>query len=226
MTHRSRPWRGGLAILVFFALAAAAHSADAQPARSSTPELLQPHLVDIGGRRMNLVCVGEGSPTLLFDVGAGSNLLTWQPIAHRAEALTRACFYDRAGYGYSDPSPRPMTLDNVTDDLHRLLKAAHVEGPFVLVGHSIGGLYATMYTDRYPDEVAGLVLIDPSFAGQGPPAMTPEQKAQMQKAAEAGDVKTMSCADLARAGKLSPSDPQGCFAFAPGRTPDEIAFLT
>lgn len=204
--------------------AGATEAPAAAPSRTSTPELLEPHLVDIGGRKLNLVCAGEGSPTLVFDMGMGDSILTWQPIAHRAEALTRACFYERASYGYSDPSPRPMTADNITDDLHALLQAAGVTGPVVLVGQSIGGLYATLYADRRLDEVAGLVLIDPSVADIDLPKGEWRVKAKAELDATLAQIK--HCGDLARAGALTQADPHGCFSFRPGRTPDEKAYLT
>src|SRR5271156_3947207 len=148
-----------------------------------SPELLKKNLFDIGGgRRMNMVCLGEGSPTVVFDLGLGGNLLHWQKVQQLVSAITKACFYDRAGYGYSDPSPRPLTAANVVDDLHALLAKAGITGPIVLVGHSIGGLYATLYTDTYPDQVAGLVLIDPSYAGQGRALrkLTPDELQQIK----------------------------------------------
>ena len=191
--------------------------------RSLTPELLEPHLVDIGGRRLNLVCVGEGSPTIVFDLPFGGHLLQWQKVMQGAARISRACFYDRAGYDFSEPSPRPMTLANAADDLHRVLKAARVNEPIVLVGHSMGGYYATMFADLFPAEVAGLVLIDPAYAGAGLPAST---TAEAQKGEDTALAEIRRCADLARAGELSAADPNGCFSFAPGRTPDEIAFLT
>jgi pimeloyl-ACP methyl ester carboxylesterase len=206
-------------------LAGLPHVTTAQT-RSTTPELLEPHLVDIGGRRLNIVCVGKGSPTIVFDLPIMGHLLQWQKVAPSVSKISRACFYDRAGYDYSDPSPRPMTLGNVTDDLHSLLRVARIPRPIVLVGHSMGGFYATMYTDKYPDEVAGLVLIDPAYAGAGLPAVTPEQKADAQKDQDETIAEMKRCTDLARKGQLTQTDPKGCFGFAPGRTPDEIAFLT
>ena len=129
--------------------------------------LTSKHLVQIAdGRRLNFVCAGSGSPTLVFEGGMGAHLLSWQKVAGPVTRANRACFYDRAGYGYSDPPRRPSTASHATDDLHQVLRRAHVALPIVLVGHSVGGLYATLYADRFPIDVAGLVLIDPSFAEQ------------------------------------------------------------
>jgi pimeloyl-ACP methyl ester carboxylesterase len=147
----------GVCLAVVISFCAAAQTA------VESPELLKKNLFDIGGgRHMNMVCIGEGSPTVVFDYGLGSHLLHWQKVQQPVSAFTRACFYDRAGYGYSDSSPRPSMAENVVDDLHSLLAKAGITEPVVLVGHSIGGLYATLYADKYLDQVAGLVLIDPS----------------------------------------------------------------
>lgn len=170
---------------------------------------------------MNMVCVGHGAPTVLFEYGASSHLLAWQKIVLPVSAFTRACFYDRAGYGFSDPSPKPMTADNVTDDLHALLHSAGIPEPIVIVGHSLGGLYATLYTDKFPSEVAGLVLIDPSFALPLPPPWRADERKRFDK----GQADTQKCADLARSGKLTATNPHDCFSVALNRTPAEVAWL-
>ncbi len=225
MDGRLWSFGGAFTVLALFVAAADAGNAPAEaPKRSSTPELLQPHLVDIGGRRLNLVCLGEGAPTVVFDLPLAGDLLVWRKIARPVARISRACFYDRAGYDFSDPSPRPMTVRNAAEDLHSLLGAAHVEGPVVLVGHSMGGYEATMFADLYPEKTAGLVLIDPAYAGAGlPPA---EPKAEVQKDEDESLAMMRRCATLARAGQLSPADPKGCFTLQPGRTPDETAFLS
>ena len=200
-------------------------AAIAQPS-AGNPELLGKNLVDIGGgRRMNIVCIGQGSPTIVFDYGMGEHILVWEKVQAPVSAITRACFYDRSGYGFSDPPNRPMTADNVTDDLHALLHIAGITGPLVLVGHSLGGLYATLYTDKFPSQVAGLVLIDPSLAGQEPAAWDADEKQRIKPEFEKLITNTKACADLARAGKLSQSDSHGCFELAPIRTPAETAYL-
>ena len=120
-------------------------------------------LVDVGqGRRMNLYCVGEGQPTVVFDGGGFDWSVTWALVQPALAPSTRACSYDRAGLGYSDPSPRPPTPANVVDDLHTLLDRAGIEGPLVLVGHSLGGFNMKLYAATYPQQVVGLVLVDPS----------------------------------------------------------------
>jgi pimeloyl-ACP methyl ester carboxylesterase len=120
-------------------------------------------LVDVGGgRKLNLVCMGQGEPTVVFDSGGFDPAFLWALVQPAVAKLTRACSYDRAGIGYSDPSPRPPTPANVVDDLHALLVKTGVKGPVVLVGHSLGGFNMKLYAATYPGEVAGLVLVDPS----------------------------------------------------------------
>jgi pimeloyl-ACP methyl ester carboxylesterase len=194
---------------------------------AGTQELIAKNLVGIGGgRHLNMVCMGSGSPTLVFDTGLGGNILNWQKVQVPASQITRACFYDRAGYGYSDPSPDPMTADNITNDLHALLQNAGVSGPVVLVGVSIAGIYATLYTDKFSSQVAGLVLIEPTSADYGKGWYSAKQLSLAEVNDEQGRAHQRACADMARAGKLTAADPHDCFSFAKGRTPAEIAYLT
>jgi pimeloyl-ACP methyl ester carboxylesterase len=198
-------------------LVAAPH---ARAADAPVPELLKVHRVDIGGRAMNLVCAGHGSPAVIFDQGWGETTLDWSKVFRATAAMTKACVYDRAGQGYSDPSDRPSTPGNVTDDLHRLLARANLHS-VILVGHSIGGRFATLHTDRFPSDVAGLVLVDPSFAGQGDYPQTAADKAALTGALAA--LKT--CAAAARNRQLSRQDPRHCFSAHPDLGEAEIAYL-
>lgn len=118
-------------------------------------------LVDIGGRKLNLHCSGVGAPTVVFEAQSGSAGWVWWDVQPKVAARTRACVYDRAGFGFSDPSPRTPDLAGAVDDLHALLRAAGEKGPYVLVGNSIGGGIVQLYRWRYPAEVSGLVLIEP-----------------------------------------------------------------
>ena len=118
-------------------------------------------LVDVGnGRKMNLFCRGNGSPTVVFDSGSGLAGWDWLRVQPVIASKTRACVYDRAGLGFSDVSTRPGTSANAMDDLHRLLSSAGIKPPYVLVGHSYGGMTVQLYAYTYPKEVAGLVLVD------------------------------------------------------------------
>jgi hypothetical protein len=116
--------------------------------------------VDIGGRTLNLYCSGEGSPTVVFDTFSHQAGLSWLAVQPEAAKFTHACWYDRAGYGWSDPGPLPRTFKAVATDLHALLKAAEVPAPYVLVGSHDAVSNIRVYNGLYPDEVAGIVLID------------------------------------------------------------------
>ena len=114
------------------------------------------------GRRLNLYCIGTGSPTVVFDSGVTDETDVWALVQPIIATHTQACSYDRAGSGYSDPGRRAGTSANIVDDLHRMLAAAAIKPPYVLVGHSYGGMNVRLYADLHPDEVAGMVLVDPS----------------------------------------------------------------
>jgi|SRR5580658_7582882 pimeloyl-ACP methyl ester carboxylesterase len=112
------------------------------------------------GRRMNVYCTGHGSPTVIFESGLGDSTRVWALVQPSVAAVTRACSYDRAGFGFSDPSPKPSTGANAVADLRRLLSATQIKPPYVLVGHSLGGMYVKLYAETHLAEVAGLVLVD------------------------------------------------------------------
>jgi pimeloyl-ACP methyl ester carboxylesterase len=118
--------------------------------------------VSIGGRSLNIFCSGEGTPVVVFDSGGGMPGLSWVAVQHDVSRFTRACWYDRAGYGWSDPARAPRTSADAAVDLDALLKAARVPGPYVLVGHSIGGLNVRVYAGLFRRQVAGVVLVDAS----------------------------------------------------------------
>jgi pimeloyl-ACP methyl ester carboxylesterase len=122
-------------------------------------------MVDVGGSSMHLHCTGEEgrTPTVVMDSGAGGIGMDWGPVQPGVAKFARVCTYDRAGLGWSDPGPQPRTSQRFAEELHALLNNAGVEGPYVLVGHSLGGNNVQLYASRYPDEVAGMVLVDPQF---------------------------------------------------------------
>jgi pimeloyl-ACP methyl ester carboxylesterase len=117
-------------------------------------------LADVGGHRLHLSCTGAGGPTVLLQPGAGemSSNLAW--ITPKVAATSRACVYDRPGRGWSDPVDTRQDGNTIATELHAALQKANVPGPYVLAGHSFGGLYTLAFAARYPDEVSGMVLID------------------------------------------------------------------
>jgi pimeloyl-ACP methyl ester carboxylesterase len=127
--------------------------------------------VDIGGRTLNIDCSGEGSPAVILLPTRFGGYGGYIKVRPEAVKFTRVCWYDRAGEGWSDPPPAPRTSASITDDLHELLRRAPVPGPYVLVGHSIGGDFARIYAGRFPGEVAGLVLVDSANPDQNEPPM-------------------------------------------------------
>ena len=185
-------------------------------AQSATPAAPSPSgasgdfagLVDIGGgRRLWLECRGHGSPTVLLEAGSGDNADVWDTIALESDAgamavlpgvaaFTRVCAYDRPGTALdadhpsrSDPVPMPRTAADAVADLHALIDGAGIPGPYVLVGHSLGGIIVRLYAATYPNEIAGLVLVDASHEEQYvrfQAVLTAEQWADLQQQAQAG----------------------------------------
>ncbi|HWU55168.1 MAG TPA: alpha/beta hydrolase [Rhizomicrobium sp.] len=119
-----------------------------------------------GTRRINLSCLGSGSPTVLFDAGSSDSTLSWALVQGEVAKLTRACAYDRAGIGFSDPRKGESDARAAVADIHALLKAAGIKGPVLYVGHSLAGLFGVLLAASYPDDLAGAVLVDPAFAGE------------------------------------------------------------
>jgi pimeloyl-ACP methyl ester carboxylesterase len=135
--------------------------------------------VDIGGRTLNINCAGGGGPTVVLDSGANNPGYQWVLVQRKIAQFSSVCWYDRAGNGWSDSGPFPRTTEAIAKDLHKLLGAAGIHPPFVLVGHSFGGTSMRVFNGLYPDEVAGMVLVDawhedeiarlPRHKGPGPP---------------------------------------------------------
>jgi pimeloyl-ACP methyl ester carboxylesterase len=192
---------------------------------TANARLMDKTFIEMGhGRRIHALCLGSGSPTVLFEPGGEASMLSWQKVQPAITAMTRTCFYDRAGMGYSDPPDRPVTAFNVTDEMRAVLAKLGVKGPVVIVGHSIGGFYGTVFADRFPRQVAGLVLIDPGFANQVNPR-PPESLESDKQHIRAGDAHLLECAALARAGKLTLTG-NGCMEYPPPHGPAETAYLT
>ena len=117
--------------------------------------------IDVGGHRLHAVCRGEGGPAVLFESGIAASSVSWTVLQPAIATFTRACAYDRAGFGWSDHPSSPRTADRVLDELAALMRGLGLQPPVVLVGHSFGALAVRAYAARHPGEVAGLVLIDP-----------------------------------------------------------------
>jgi pimeloyl-ACP methyl ester carboxylesterase len=148
--------------------------------------------VDIGTHALHIYCVGEGSPTVVLDIGITETYESWMPLIDSLRADTRVCTYHRAGYGKSEPGPLTRDSQRVAQELYDLLKNAGVAGSYVLVGHSLGGLNMQVFADQYPDQTAGVILLDPPpldwLTGKDFPELRDlfyEQTRQLTAAAEA-----------------------------------------
>lgn len=119
-------------------------------------------LVNVGGRFLHINCVGKGNPTVVMEAGAGDFSFDWALVQEKAAKYTRTCSYDRAGYAWSEPGPTPRTLQQIALELHTVLHKANIDGPYILVGHSLGGLIVRTFASQYPKEIAGMVLVDSS----------------------------------------------------------------
>lgn len=125
------------------------------------------HLVEVGSHKMLLDCTGKGhGPTVILEAGSGDSSEVWSAVQKQVEQFAHVCSYDRLGLGKSEKSATAQTADEIVDDLHKLLQAARVSPPYVMAGHSIGGIYVRKYAARYPTEVAGLVLVDSAHEEQ------------------------------------------------------------
>ena len=178
----------------------AAMEADANP--------MPGQLIDVGGHRLHLSCTGSGSPTVVLEPGGGemSSNMGW--ITPAVARDTRVCVYDRAGRGWSEPADTPQDGTQIATDLHTLLQRGHVPGPYVLAGHSFGALYVLNYAARYPNEVAGMVLVDstnPASAAK-PAAASPRDRGSY-------DILGRASALLSTAARLGLSRLYGQFDF-------------
>jgi pimeloyl-ACP methyl ester carboxylesterase len=123
-------------------------------------------LVEVRGQKLHLVSQGEGSPAVVMEAAIWDFSLTWSLVQPGVATFTRTLAYDRAGLGWSDPSSGRRTGEDMLADLRQLLSISQIPGPYVLVGQSFSGMLARLYAYRYPDEVAGLVLVDPAHEDQ------------------------------------------------------------
>jgi len=131
-------------------------------------------LVSVNGFRLNLYCMGSGSPTVVFDSGWGDWAPAWSKVQPEIAKWTRACSYDRAGTGFSEPGPMPRTSVHIAEELRTALHHAGIGGPYILVGSAFGGDNVRTFADLYMDEIAGLVLVDADPDDLEPEAMREE----------------------------------------------------
>lgn len=215
-------WRRlGLTALVWISTCGAAMpQADVLP--PAAPYVRPQTVVQLpDGRRYNMVCMGEGAPVAIILPGAGGWSLDWRGAQQELSKITRTCSVDRAGYGFSDAGPMPRDAAANVSDLFEALKASHMRGPFVFVGHSHGGLELRLFAYEHPEVVSGLLLIDPSI----------EHIWATQDGVKAGGEKALAfnraCLAEARAGRIvageAPPGQTGACAWPadPRRTADE-----
>jgi pimeloyl-ACP methyl ester carboxylesterase len=143
-------------------------------------------LIDAGGYRLHIYCTGvAGSPTVVLEGGLGSIAILWNQVQNSLPRNVRVCSYDRAGYGWSEASPSPRTAQQIVFELHRLLQNANEQPPYLLVGHSFGGIIIRLYASLYPSEVSGIVLVDArheDFFERMPPDFLKADEANLQRA--------------------------------------------
>ncbi|CAN5700117.1 alpha/beta hydrolase [soil metagenome] len=154
--------KGGLALLLLAAILVVAALVAEGLARRRDATLYPPpeKMIAVDGRRLHIRCLGQGGPTVVLEAGGGNPAMLAFPVQDRVARFARVCSYDRAGFGWSDPAPDGRTFEDRARELHALLAAAGEHGPYVLAGESFGGLVARTFARLYPEEVAGVVLVD------------------------------------------------------------------
>src|SRR5918997_1815757 len=164
-------WLGGMVAVLLGLMLLGARYESAAEARDTRAYPPPGQMVDVGGYRLHINCIGTGSPTVVIDAGHGGWSASWSSwVQPEAARTTRVCTYDRAGMGWSEPGPLPRTAKHFAQELHTLLHTAGVPGPYVLAGHSLGGLPVRVFAHAYAAEVAGVVLIDSMHPRQAMPS--------------------------------------------------------
>jgi pimeloyl-ACP methyl ester carboxylesterase len=165
---RSRPRRRSRILVAALALLGAAVILQVIAAEWDRRIYPPPGQLDVGGYHLRVHTFGSAAngPTVILEGGAGLGSVTWGWIQPRVAEETRVVAHDRAGVGWSDRGPEPRDAEQIATELHAALHAAGLGGPYVLVGHSFGGLFVRVFADRHPDAVAGLVLVDPTHPDQ------------------------------------------------------------
>jgi pimeloyl-ACP methyl ester carboxylesterase len=216
-------WLGGMvAVLLGLMLLGVCYEsvAEARDVRAYPPP---GQMVDVGGYRLHINCVGTGSPTVVIEAGLGDWSATWSnAVQPEAARTTRVCVYDRAGYGWSEPGPLPRTAERFARELHTLLHTAQIPGPYVLAGHSLGGLTVRVFAHEYAAEVAGVVLIDsmhpsqakPVAAGRSPQTAAPASRLSIVTLPARIGLLRLLAGPLDLRGGLSPEVANAYVAFA------------
>ena len=187
-------------------------------------------LVELRDRRkIHLFCLGKGSPTVILTAGLGDWAAAWSKVQAPIALKTRVCAWDRAGFGFSDPSSAPQDISHTTTDLEEALKRAKIDGPYILVGHSMGGYETLLFADRHPQQVLGMVLIDPALPDQDRRArlVAPRYAAFLNEGNDESIALLKTCAAKLRSGVLSigSPDPDNCFDYSQSFPPDLTAAL-
>jgi pimeloyl-ACP methyl ester carboxylesterase len=179
--------------------------------------------VDVGGHSLSLLIGGQGSPAVVFEGGFGTGIASWTTVQKDVAAFARTVSYDRAGLGQSESGPKPRSAKQIASELHTALEKAGVKPPYLLVGHSLGGIFVRVFADMYPKEVVGMVLIDPSqesfneWISKRLPDRLKAEQAQMANAPEGV---------RAEAAALGESDAQARVAKVPAGIPVTLLSAT
>jgi pimeloyl-ACP methyl ester carboxylesterase len=179
--------QGGQRFPLNFKRSIKTESSDPNAPKPEGPKLEK---IDAGGHKLNLLMAGSGGPTVILEGGFGTGIASWTTVHGEIAKFTRVVAYDRAGLGQSEPGPKPRTAMQFARELHTALQNAGIKPPYVLVGHSMGGITVRVFADMYPQEVAGLVLVDPSqeafndWLKTHPSSVMKEAEAQIKDAPE------------------------------------------
>jgi pimeloyl-ACP methyl ester carboxylesterase len=181
------------------------------------------------GRKIHLFCLGKGSPTVILLAGLDNWSVVWGKVHAPIALKTRVCAWDRAGFGFSDPSSAPQDVSHTTTDLAEALTRAKIDGPYILVAHSMGGYESLLFADRYPRQVMGMVLVDPALPDQDRLArlVAPKYAAFLRDGDDQSAALLKKCAAELKSGVLSigSPDPDQCFDYSPSFPPELTAAL-
>jgi pimeloyl-ACP methyl ester carboxylesterase len=215
---------------VAFAVAENPQAPQPSPDLSLTVYAKPQRLVELrDGRKIHLFCLGKGSPSVILTAGLGDWAAVWGNVQAPIARKTRVCAWDRAGFGFSDPSSAPQDVSHTTTDLEEAFKRAKIDGPYVLVGHSMGAYESLLFADRHPRLVLGMVFIDPSIPDQDRRArlVAPKYAAFLSDNNDQSAALLKKCAAELRSGvlRIGSPDPDKCFDYPPSFPPELTAPL-